>query len=224
MENAATLKIDLNSKDSGYAPFIMACYHACTDMVKIFMENAEKLDIDLNAKSTSFDNYTGFHMACRKGNTNLVKILLKNAANLSIDPNGKNINGHTAFNLAYVSGHSDVVKILKKNAAALRIDIQKCKCKECKIQQNKWREHRLTSIQIYCLPTFQSTIHETSFAPQSLRHSKCAVWYDFFSNKSCDTQVENRGTVISHIFVKIFSEIKWPLIINESNELWYSVI
>ena len=54
-------------------------------------------------------------------------------------------------------------------------------------------------------------IHE-AFAPQSLRLSKCAVWNEIFSNKWCDIQVENRGTVIIwHIFVKIPSKIKSPL-------------
>ena len=98
MNNAATLGIDLNSRDNDYGQtaFSWACEKGHADVVKLLMENASTtMSIDLNAKSNNGN--TGFHWACYFGQTSTVELLLNNADALHLDRlNSKNSDGDTA--------------------------------------------------------------------------------------------------------------------------------
>ena len=107
MNNAATLGIDLNSRDNDYGQtaFSWACKEGHADVVKLLMENASTtMSIDLNAKSKSGN--TGFHWACYYGQTSTVELLLNNADALHLDKlNSKNSEMRdTGPHLAGVAG------------------------------------------------------------------------------------------------------------------------
>ena len=72
MEKAATLGIDLNTKDNnGLTGFDQVCQRFDQDLVKMFFENATKLSFDLNAKDNM--GWTAFHSACELGFPDVVK-------------------------------------------------------------------------------------------------------------------------------------------------------
>ena len=79
MNNAATLGIDLNSRDNEYGQtaFSWACEKGHADVVKLLMENATTMSIDLNAKSNGGN--TCFHYACMFGQKSTIELLLNNA-------------------------------------------------------------------------------------------------------------------------------------------------
>ena len=124
MNNAATLGIDLNSRDNDYGQtaFSWACEKGHADVVKLLMENASTtMSIDLNAKSNNGN--TGFHWACYFGQTSTVELLLNNADALNLDLNSKNNGGDTGFHEACYKGQTSTVKLLLNNPDALNLEL-----------------------------------------------------------------------------------------------------
>ena len=128
--NAATLSIDLSTKDNdGFTDLHCACINGHANVVKIIMENASAFSIDLRRKD-SFGS-TAFHLACDMGFSDGVKIFMAMATNLSIDLNTKDANGMTGFHLACISGQSNVVKIVMDSEYSNHLEEKKYLSPSC---------------------------------------------------------------------------------------------
>ena len=119
MVNAATLGIDLNTKDNvGQTAFHSACRWGSINVVKMIIENPTTLSIDFNAKENA--GQTAFHLACKFDHFSVTKMIIGNSAILSIDLNAKDNEGLTAFNR--VCNHG-MIKMISKNADTFKIDL-----------------------------------------------------------------------------------------------------
>ena len=71
-------------------PFMLACHHGMTDIVKLLLSHSHDKRIDLNAKHSL--GQTGFVRACFHGHNDVVKLILDQAETLDIDVTDHNAN------------------------------------------------------------------------------------------------------------------------------------
>ena len=113
-----------------YTPFMAACDHGQTRVVKFMIDSSKKFDFDINAIGGLYPK-TGFMIACEKGHTEVVKMILESSKQYGIDINetGDNVcdayeHDWTGFEHAWKYGRIEVVKLLFENHLKYDIPLQ----------------------------------------------------------------------------------------------------